>query len=98
MKKMFNNYLIDSWQKGVLYLVTILVFALIYFTGKKKFKFSLRVIIGMTLGILVGLTLGQTTTTINGSEQTIIATIVPVGRLYLNLIQMVVMPLVLTAI
>lgn len=98
MKKMFNNYLIDSWQKGVLYLVTILVFALIYFTGKKKFKFSLRVIIGMTLGILVGLTLGQTTTTINGSEQSIIATIVPVGRLYLNLIQMVVMPLVLTAI
>src|SRR5690554_1706395 len=95
---MFNNYIIDSWQKGVLYVVALLVFALIFWTGKKKLKFSLRVLIGMTLGIIVGLTLGQTTTDINGVETTIIATIRPVGQLYLRLIQMVVIPLVLTAV
>ena len=95
---MFDNYLIDSWQKGVLYLVTLVVFALIFYTGKLKFKFSIRVIIGMTLGLIVGLTLGQTTTTIDGNETTIIATIRPIGQLYLRLIQMVVIPLVFTAI
>lgn len=52
----------------------------------------------MTLGIVVGLTLGQTTTDINGVETTIIETIRPVGQLYLRLIQMVVVPLVLTAV
>lgn len=96
---MFDNYLIDSWQKGVLYVVALLVFALIFYTGKKKLNFSLRVVIGMTLGVIVGLTLGQTTTTINGvADTTIIATIRPVGQLYLRLIQMVVVPLVLTAV
>lgn len=95
---MFDNYLIDSWQKGVLYLTTLVVIALIFFTGKKKIKFSLRVIIGMTLGILVGFLFGPTTTTINGQETTIVATIRPIGQLYLRLIQMVVVPLVLTAV
>ena len=95
---MFDNYLIDSWQKGVLYLTTLVVIALIFFTGKKKLKFSLRVIIGMTLGILVGFLFGPTTTTINGQETTIVATIRPIGQLYLRLIQMVVVPLVLTAV
>ena len=52
----------------------------------------------MTLGLIVGLTLGQTTTTIDGNETTIIATIRPIGQLYLRLIQMVVIPLVFTAI
>jgi len=95
---MFNNYRIDSWQKGVLYLVTLLVFALIYFTGKKKVKFGYRVLIGMVLGAIVGLTLGQTTTDINGVETSIAATIRPVGQLYIRLLQMIVIPLVLTAI
>lgn len=95
---MFDNYIIDSWQKGVLYIVTLLVFALIFFTGRCKIKFSYRVMIGMALGVIVGLLLGPTMTDINGSEQTIIATIRPIGQLYLRLIQMVVIPLVLTAI
>lgn len=76
---MFDNYIIDSWQKGVLYIVTILVMALIFYTGKKKIKFSLRVIIAMTLGIIVGLTLGRTNTNINNESATIISTIRPIG-------------------
>ena len=95
---MFDNYIIDSWQKGVLYIVTILVMALIFYTGKKKIKFSLRVIIAMTLGIIVGLTLGRTNTNINNESATIISTIRPIGQLYLRLIQMVVIPLVLTSV
>lgn len=55
---MFDNYKIDSWQKGVLYLATILIIALIFFMGKKKVKFSLRILTGLLLGALVGLTLG----------------------------------------
>ncbi len=104
---MFNNYIIDSWQKGLLYVVALLVFGLIYFTGKKKLKFSLRVIIAMVLGIIVGFAFGPVTTNITAynsigvlvtSEQTIIATIRPVGQLFLRLIQMVVIPLVLTSV
>ena len=70
----------------------------IYFTGKKKVKFGYRVLIGMALGAIVGLTLGQTTTDINGVETSIAATIRPVGQLYIRLLQMIVIPLVLTAI
>lgn len=95
---MFDNYIIDSWQKGVLYLVTLLVLGLIFYTGKKKLKFSFRVIIAMTLGIVVGLIFGDVQTLINGEEATIISTIRPIGQLYLRLIQMVVIPLVLTAV
>src|SRR5690606_6962305 len=95
---MFNNYLIDSCQKGVLYLVTLAVIALLLFTGKKNVKFSYRVLIGMTLGLAVGLIFGGFTTDVNGSETTIVATIRPIGQLYLKLIQMVVIPLVLTAV
>ena len=52
----------------------------------------------MTLGIIVGLTHGTTKTMINGTETTIIATIRPIGQVYLKLIQMVVVPLVLTSV
>lgn len=95
---MFKNYEIDSWQKGVLYLVTLFVLALLFFLGRKKVKFGLRVLVAMVLGLAVGLIFGQVTTIFNGAETTIIATIRPIGLLYLRLIQMVVMPLVLTAI
>src|SRR5690554_2342498 len=104
---MFDNYIIDSWQKGLLYVVALLVFGLIYYTGIKKLKFSLRVIIAMILGVIVGFAFGPITTNITTynnagvlvtSEQTIIATIRPVGQLFLRLIQMVVIPLVLTSV
>ncbi|CCV64012.1 Sodium:dicarboxylate symporter [Alteracholeplasma palmae J233] len=95
---MFKNYEIDSWQKGVLYLVAILVVGLLMFMSKKKVKFSYKVLTGMLLGLIVGLIFGQTKTQFNGAETTITATIRPIGQLYLRLIQMVVMPLVLTAV
>lgn len=97
---MFSNYKIDSWQKGVLYLVTLLSIALIYYLGKKKVKFSYRVLLSLLIGTVVGLTLGQTKTTIVGQTDptTITYLVRPIGQLYLKSIQMIIMPLILTAI
>jgi len=96
---MFKNYIIDSWQKVLLYIVTIIVIGIIFFTGRKKMKLSYRVFIAMLLGIIVGFSLGNVKTTYNDVEGvTIISTIRPIGTLYLRLIQMIIMPLVFTAI
>lgn len=95
---MFNNYLIDSWQKGILYVITIMVIILLNYMAKKKIKFSYRVLTSLVIGIIVGILLGQVKTDIDGESTTIMATIRPIGQLYLRLIQMVVMPLVLTSI
>ena len=95
---MFDNYKIDSWQKGVLYIVTLLVIGLLYFLAKKRVKYSYRILIGLVTGLLVGLLLGQTKTIVNGKETTITQVIRPIGTLYLKLITMVVMPLVFTSI
>lgn len=95
---MFNNYLIDSWQKGLLYIITIGVIILLMHMAKRKIKFSYRVLTSLVIGIIVGLLFGQVKTDINGESATIMATVRPIGQLYLRLIQMVVMPLVLTSI
>lgn len=95
---MLDNYKIDSLEKALLYIVTIFVIGILIFTKKKNLKFSFRVLIGMVLGLIVGLTLGQTKTTVSGQEVTITRTILPIGQLYIRLIQMVIMPLVVTAI
>ncbi|VEU82404.1 dicarboxylate/amino acid:cation symporter [Acholeplasma hippikon] len=95
---MFENYKIDSVQKGLLYVVTILVIALLMFLSKKKVKFGFKVLTGMALGVLVGLIFGSTKTIVDSKEITIVETIRPIGQLYLKLIQMIVIPLVLTSV
>ncbi|MBN3490076.1 dicarboxylate/amino acid:cation symporter [Acholeplasma equirhinis] len=95
---MFDNYIIDSWQKGVLYITAIAVLSLIFLTGKLKWKFSFKVLLAMGLGLIVGFLFGGTKTIIDGKEASIIATIRPIGQLYTRLIQMIVVPLVLTAV
>ena len=84
---MFDNLVIDSWQKGVLYLVTILAIGLLYFLARKKMKFSFRVLIALGLGLSTGLALGPVASTIR-----------PIGQLYVRLITMVVIPLVFFSI
>lgn len=105
---MFINYEIDSLFKGLLYVVTILVIALLLFLKKKNLKFSYRVLIGLTLGVVVGLLFGNYTTSFyyyegastipSVREASIIEVIRPIGQLYLKLIQLIVIPLVLTSI
>jgi Na+/H+-dicarboxylate symporter len=84
---MFQNLIIDSWQKGVLYLVTIASFILLHFLSRKHLKFSYRVLIALALGLATGLILGPAASTIR-----------PIGQLYVRLISMVVIPLVTFAI
>lgn len=84
---MFDNLIIDSWQKGVLYIVTILSFILLHILARKRLKFSYRVLIALGLGLVVGLTLGPASSTIR-----------PIGQLYVRLITMVVIPLVFFSI
>lgn len=95
---MFENYKIDSLNKALLYVVTIAVIALLMFFSKKNIKFSFRVLTGLVLGGVVGFIFGSTMTTVDGKETTIIETIRPIGQLYLKLIQMIVIPLVLTSV
>ena len=84
---MFVNLAIDSWQKAVLYVVTLLAILLLHFLAKRKVKFSYRVLVALGLGLLTGIALGSVSTTIR-----------PIGQLYVRLISMVVIPLVFVSI
>ena len=84
---MFQNLIIDSWQKLVLYLSTLAVIILLYWMAKKKVKFSYRVLVAMGLGLSIGLLLGDVAVTIR-----------PIGQLYVRLIMMLVVPLVFASI
>lgn len=84
---MFDNLVIDSWQKGVLYLITIAVLIFLHLLSRMKVKFSFRVLIALGLGLGTGLLLGDVSTTIR-----------PIGQLYVRLISAVVIPLVFVSI
>ena len=84
---MFVNLAIDSWQKAVLYVVTLLAILFLHFLAKRKVKFSYRVLVALGLGLLTGIALGSVSTTIR-----------PIGQLYVRLISMVVIPLVFVSI
>ncbi|PKK87062.1 MAG: dicarboxylate/amino acid:cation symporter [Tenericutes bacterium HGW-Tenericutes-8] len=84
---MFVNLAIDSWQKAVLYVVTLLAILLLHFLAKRRVKFSYRVLVALGLGLLTGIALGSVSTTIR-----------PIGQLYVRLISMVVIPLVFVSI
>ncbi len=84
---MFINLKIDSWQKLVLYLITIFAIVLLHILSKRKVKFSYRVLVALGLGLATGLLLGDVSTTIR-----------PIGQLYVRLISMIVMPLVFFSI
>jgi Na+/H+-dicarboxylate symporter len=84
---MFANLKIDSWQKAVLYVITVIAIVLLHYMAKKRVKFSYRVLVALGLGLLTGLALGSVSTTIR-----------PIGQLYVRLISMVVIPLVFVSI
>ncbi len=84
---MFDNLVIDSWQKGLLYILTILAIVLLHILARKRMKFSFRVLIALALGLGIGLGLGEVASTIR-----------PIGQLYVRLISMVVIPLVFVSI
>lgn len=84
---MFDNLAIDSWQKAVLYAITVLVMILLYQLAKRKVAFSIRVLSAMALGLITGILLGDVASTIR-----------PIGQLYVRMITMLVVPLVSVSI
>jgi L-cystine uptake protein TcyP (sodium:dicarboxylate symporter family) len=75
---MFSNLIIDSWQKAVLYIITILAFVSLHLLARRKVKFSYRVLAALGLGLVAGLIVGNVASTIR-----------PIGQLYVRLISMV---------
>lgn len=84
---MFSNLIIDSWQKAVLYIITILAIISLHLLARRKVKFSYRVLAALGLGLVAGLIVGNVASTIR-----------PIGQLYVRLISMVVIPLVFFSI
>lgn len=71
----------------IVLLVSALLVGFLYFLGRKKVSFGNRVLIGMILGVAVGAAFAKTTLIIE-----------PLGQIYINLIKMLVIPLVTSAI
>lgn len=84
---MFENLKIDSIEKLLLYIVTIIAILLLNFMAKKRVKFSYRVLTALIFGLATGLVFGS-----------IASTIRPIGQLYVRLISMIVIPLVSVSI
>ena len=84
---MFDNLAIDSWQMGLLYLLTAGVIACLWLLAKYKVHFSIRVLVGLVLGVLIG--------SIFKERATVLASL---GSIYVSLIMMIVVPLVFTSI
>lgn len=71
----------------IVLIVTALLIGLLYFLKEKKVSFGNRVMLAMLLGIVIGTVFQKTTLVIE-----------PLGQIYVNLIKMLVIPLVTTAI
>src|SRR5690554_7294265 len=78
---------LKSYAEPLMYLLALVVFALLFFLGKKKVNFSIRVLTAMALGIVVGLTLTE-----HASHLRVF------GLVYTRLIRLIVVPLVFVSI
>lgn len=85
-----NNLLHAIQTNWVSFLVSVVIIGLLVFLARKKVSFGTRVLIGLGLGLVVGILLKQF-----DLETTSISTI---GSIFVNLIRMLVIPLVITAV
>lgn len=65
----------------------ILALVLLWYLNKRKVSFSVRTLIGLGLGLIFGLTLKENSLIVE-----------PIGKIYISLIRMVVIPLVMVSI
>lgn len=65
----------------------ILALGLLWYLNKRKVSFSVRTLIGLGLGLIFGLTLRENSLIVE-----------PIGKIYISLIRMVVIPLVMVSI
>ena len=66
---------------------SILAIGLLWYLNKRKVSFSVRTLIGLGLGLIFGLTLKENSLIVE-----------PIGKIYISLIRMVVIPLVMVSI
>jgi len=78
-----NNVFFDSIEELIMYLVALVVFALIFFLGKKKVNFSIRILVAMALGLIIGLVVPEYAKYLR-----------VFGQVYTRLIKLIVVPLV----
>lgn len=71
----------------IVLLISVLVISFLYFLKKKEVSFGNRVLLAMILGVAFGAIFKKTTLVIE-----------PIGQIYINLIKMLVIPLVTSAI
>ncbi|QGR00316.1 dicarboxylate/amino acid:cation symporter [Paenibacillus psychroresistens] len=84
---MNNNLLSAIETNWYSFIVSVFVFALLYFLARKRVSFGTRVIIGLGIGLLVGI-LFQNLDSLDTKG------ITTFGKIYISLIQMLVIPLV----
>ncbi|WP_193571457.1 dicarboxylate/amino acid:cation symporter [Paenibacillus psychroresistens] len=87
MNEINNNLLSAIETNWYSFIVSVFVFALLYFLARKRVSFGTRVIIGLGIGLLVGI-LFQNLDSLDTKG------ITTFGKIYISLIQMLVIPLV----
>lgn len=86
-----NNNLLNAIETNwASFLISAAVIAGLYVLARKRVSFGYRVLIAMVVGLIVGIVLNASALA-NDSVATL-------GRIYVNLVRMIVMPLVLTAV
>jgi uncharacterized protein len=83
---MFDVFLKDN-AEYLMYLVALVVSAFLYFLASKKLNFSIRVLTAMVLGVAAGFIFKDNAMHLN-----------VLGRIYRNLIQVIVIPLITVSI
>lgn len=82
-----DEVFLSSLYELLMYLLALVVFAIIFFLGKNKVNFSIRVLIAMVLGIIVGILIPKHAVHLR-----------VFGQVYTRLIRLIVVPLVFVSI
>lgn len=88
---MENNNLIEALQTNwISFLVSVVVIGLLYYLARRKVSFGTRVLLSLGLGLIAGIVFNQLALATDAVNT--------IGRIFVNLIRMVVIPLVLVSV
>lgn len=88
---MENNNLIEAIQTNwISFLVAIVVIGLLYYLARRRVSFGTRVLLALGLGLVAGIVFNQLSLATDAVNT--------IGRIFVNLIRMIVIPLVLVSV
>jgi uncharacterized protein len=90
MNELNNNFLKAIETNWLSFVISIVVFAGLFYLARKRVGFGTRVLIGLGLGLIIGILLQYVDVDVKG--------ISTFGTIYVNLIKMLVIPLVFTLV